>query len=139
MAASTTSIISTTKDGSPTDAQIDSLEKMLLIGELASAPEDNHGSSKVSATMPMSPSKAVTQQFVEAANALGGRTTMTAKARKAGNVNVKGYKLSPEDLLQMNESERLAILDKVKGGEMTINDALKEVIEHKKRQNCVVM
>ena len=38
----------------------------------------------------------------------------------------------------MNESERIAILNKVKGGDMSINDALGLVVEHKKRQNCVI-
>jgi hypothetical protein len=48
-----------------------------------------------------------------------------------------GYALSPKDLLQMNESERIAILKKVKAGEMSVDDALGAVLEEKKVWNGV--
>jgi len=54
-------------------------------------------------------------------------------------VDIKGYTLNAADILSMDEAERLALLTKVKGGEMTIDEALNEVIEHKRRQNCSIM
>jgi hypothetical protein len=53
----------------------------------------------------------------------------------ADNGNETGYKLAPADLLQMDESERLAILNKVKGGAMSIDDALMEGFKGKERTN----
>ena len=38
----------------------------------------------------------------------------------------------------LDEAERLAILNGVKGGDMSVNEAVLLVVEHKKRQNCVI-
>ena len=59
-----------------------------------------------------------------------------AKGKK--DLAVKGFKLGPEDLLSISEEERLEILNRVKQGNMSVDDAVSEVIEHKKRENCVI-
>lgn len=56
-----------------------------------------------------------------------------------GGVNIKGYLLSADDVLSMDEKERVALLERVKSGNMSIDEALQEVIEHQRRQNCNIM
>eukprot|EP00041_Stephanoeca_diplocostata_P037620 m.1430320 g.1430320 ORF g.1430320 m.1430320 type:complete len:1775 (-) comp25073_c0_seq5:163-5487(-) len=56
-----------------------------------------------------------------------------------GGVNIKGYLLSADDVLSMDEKERVALLERVKSGNMSIDEALQEVIEHQRRQNCTIM
>ena len=119
------------------EADVQNLENLLLIGEQGlGGMDDGGGSDGRMSMMPMSPTKEATMRFHDAAAAAGGHRT--SSMRDGSHVNVKGYKLSPEDLLNMDESERLAILNKVKAGGMSVSDALAEVIEHKKRQNCVI-
>jgi len=126
-----------------TEADVKNLENLLLIGEQGNGDfgggggggGDGGGGDRMS-MMPISPSKEATMRFMDAATAAGGHRT--SSMRGGTDVNVKGYKLAPEDLLNMDESERLAILNKVKAGGMSVSDALAEVIEHKKRQNCVI-
>jgi myosin-3 len=69
----------------------------------------------------------------------GSARARTESQRQQSNVDIKGYSLNTADILSMDENERIALLERVKSGEMSINDALQEVIEHKRRQNCVVM
>lgn len=143
-------IVSTRSQGPgelASEADIKNLENLLLIGEQGASEQLGGGGGSGGgggggggvdrmSMMPVSPSKEATMRFMDAATAAGGHRTMSS--RDGSNVNVKGYKLAPEDLLNMDESERIAILNKVKGGGMSINEALAEVIEHKKRQNCVI-
>ena len=49
-----------------------------------------------------------------------------------------GNRITPKDLLHMPEEQRLDILNRVKRGEITIEDALAEVVETKVTQNCVI-
>ena len=62
----------------------------------------------------------------------------SASVLDSKNIAVKGYKLGPEDLLSISAEERLEILNRVKEGKMSVDDAVSEVVEHKKRQNCVI-
>ena len=138
----------------PTTSQVDNLEKMLMIGEKGAVADgggvDGGGESSADPTTPtrvrkqasglLSPtpvSKEAAERFVAAASGIGGRRSQSSHG--SNNVQVKGYKLSPDDLMSMDEGERIAILMKVKEGAMTMDEAMAEIIEHKKRQNCVVM
>lgn len=65
-----------------------------------------------------------------------GKLSMRAKTQP---VEIKGYALTAENILSMDEAERIALLDRVKKGSMSIDEALNEVIEHQRRQNCTIM
>jgi len=54
-------------------------------------------------------------------------------------VDIKGNSLTASDILAMDEGERLQILNNVKAGIMSVDDAMTEVIDHKRRQNCSIM
>lgn len=88
-------------------------------------------------------------KFVEAATTLqsatpeasrrGTRTRKNTARQGSTDVDIKGYSLNAADILSMDENERIALLERVKSGKMSIDDALQEVIEHKRRQNCIIM
>lgn len=114
-----------------TQLEISGLTNMLLIGEKGST------GNLVGIPEP-EPSTEVVERFVAGAKASVLGAARSQSCHDSKNVDVKGYVLAPEDLLNMRETERLAILSKVKEGSMTMDDAINELIEHKKRQNCVI-
>eukprot|EP00039_Didymoeca_costata_P009140 m.120959 g.120959 ORF g.120959 m.120959 type:complete len:1511 (-) comp14377_c0_seq1:178-4710(-) len=119
-----------------TEQEVAALSNLLLIGEKTQPPSPEKQPSPQKSPVKKSVyGDDVTNRFMSGAMSpeTGGRRIDDL------NVNVKGYKLTPDDLLAIDEGDRVEILRRVKDGEMTINDAISEVIEHKKRLNCTIM
>eukprot|EP00038_Savillea_parva_P006917 m.166692 g.166692 ORF g.166692 m.166692 type:complete len:1693 (-) comp12726_c0_seq1:145-5223(-) len=135
----------------PTAEGVQALENVLLIG--VASPSNKHDTASSGSSVPDSQAipKSLKSQFASGAASLQsphgtvGRSHNLAQASRLGSnvsasdVDIKGYALNAADILSMDEHERIALLERVKTGQMSIDDALQEVIEHKRRQNCCVM
>mmetsp|Transcript_15063 Transcript_15063/g.38690 ORF Transcript_15063/g.38690 Transcript_15063/m.38690 type:complete len:1623 (+) Transcript_15063:291-5159(+) len=112
---------------------VKALEDVLLLGGSAEAAD------------PVAATADTKTKFVSAAVTLAPPRERTVSAiarrqdRESTSVDIKGYSLNVDDILSMDERERIALLERVKTGSMSIDDALQEVIEHKRRQNCAIM
>ena len=54
------------------------------------------------------------------------------------DIHVGDVEIVPADLMNMQEEQRIALLKLVKSGRLTIDEALQQVVEHKKQTNCVL-
>jgi len=111
-----------------TEKEVVALSNLLLIGEKSS-----NGDPQMDKPV----SHEVRKRFMASAEDVSG-AKRSASVLDSKNIAVKGYKLGPEDLLSISAEERLEILNRVKEGKMSVDDAVSEVVEHKKRQNCVI-
>lgn len=146
-----------------TMADVDALGNLLLVGEQAPvaspAPASGTATPKTPGLTPEAHARFIdgVRGSQEALKAHGlpsprpaipiPRTDSTSAVRPppllrsgstAGSVNINGVKLTPADLLKIDEVQRVAILNRVKDGEMTIEDALSQVVENKQQQQCVI-
>ncbi len=63
-----------------------------------------------------------------------------SQRKRAGSLaaEVQGTRITPKDLLHMPEEQRISLLNRVKAGEITVEDALAEVVETKVTQQCTI-
>eukprot|EP00042_Codosiga_hollandica_P054804 m.750591 g.750591 ORF g.750591 m.750591 type:complete len:1671 (+) comp58981_c0_seq6:1033-6045(+) len=78
------------------------------------------------------------EQWVESSATLI-RGTKLSRSADSSSVNLQGTTISPADLIEMPVQQRATLLHMVKAGQLSVDEAMNEVVEHKNRQNCVVM
>eukprot|EP00048_Salpingoeca_helianthica_P011140 m.159999 g.159999 ORF g.159999 m.159999 type:complete len:309 (+) comp15186_c0_seq1:23-949(+) len=76
------------------------------------------------------------RQFLSAA-ASGSDLNLHRTASRAA-VDLKGTRLNVADIENMNEQQRVEMLNLVKAGRMSVDDVLREVAESKQRRDCVI-
>ena len=115
----------------PSMADVKALSSLLLIGHKSPTKADADSSAPLRA--------ADEQAWAEGARASRLASQSGAARAAGGGVNVKGYRLTPADVLSMDEKSRLALMERVSRGGMSIDDALGEIVEHQRQRNCAIM
>eukprot|EP00051_Salpingoeca_urceolata_P001958 m.45550 g.45550 ORF g.45550 m.45550 type:complete len:88 (+) comp11791_c0_seq1:47-310(+) len=73
-----------------------------------------------------------------AAMLASGQSGLIQRTHSHSGVRIHGFKLAPDDLLHIDEQQRVALLQQVKEGKMSVDECLEQVVETRQRQNCVV-